>query len=162
MPTFFTSLETGVDFSWIYWGWTGIEAELKDMDLNFIKLNEENEALDFYTPVLIASEEMIADNPERVDKFMRATAKGYRFAIDNPKEAADILIQAVPELDAGLVQASQEYLASEYQADAPRWGEMKLDVWKNYADFMYNNQLMDNNIDPEKAFTNDFLPPAKQ
>lgn len=155
---FFTSLETGVDFSWIYWGWTGIEAELKNVDLNFIKLNQENEALDFYTPVLIASEDTIAKNPELVEKFMRATAKGYQYAINNPKEAADIMIQAVPELDADLVMASQEYLASEYQADAPRWGEMKLEVWKKYADFMYNNQLIDKNIDPQKAFTNDFLP----
>jgi len=31
-------------------------------------------------------------------------------------------------------------------------------VWKDYADFMFNNQLIDKNIDTQKAFTNQFLP----
>lgn len=155
---FFTSIERDVDFTWIYWGWTGIEAELRNVDLNFIKLRDKHPALDFYTPVIIASEAKIKENPQLIEKFMRATSRGYQYAIENPQEAAEILLQAVPELDRELVVASQEYLAGEYQADAPRWGEMKASVWKAYADFMFGHQLIEQNIDPEKAFTNQFLP----
>ena len=155
---FFTSMHKGVDFAWIYWGWTGVEAEQRNLNLNFIKLQDENPALDFYTPVIITSEKMLKENPELVQKFMRACSKGYQFAIENPEEAAEVLLKNEPDLDRSLVMASQKYLANEYQADAPRWGEMKREVWKNYADFMYENKLIDKNIDPGKAFTNQYLP----
>jgi ABC-type nitrate/sulfonate/bicarbonate transport system substrate-binding protein len=155
---FFTSVKKNVDFSWIFYGWTGIEAELRNMDLNFIKLRDEDESLDFYTPVIIAAEDMLENNPELVKKFMRATAKGYEFAIDNPEEAAGIFLKSVPELNEDLVKASQEYLSAEYRSDAPRWGEMKPKVWENYANFMFTNDLIEKQIDAEQAFTNDFLP----
>ncbi len=155
---FFTSIEKDIDFSWIYWGWTGIEAANKNLDLNFIQISQEIEALDFYTPVLITNEDKIAQDSELIEKFLQATTKGYQYAISSPDEAATLLLKNVPELDSDLVQASQEYLAGQYQADAPRWGDMQPGVWKSYADFMYENDLIENNIETDKAFTNQFLP----
>jgi len=155
---FFASMEKGIDFSWIFEGWTGIEAKTKGMDLNFIKPKDVYNILDYYTPVIIASEAKISQDPELVKRFMRATAKGYNFAIDNPEKTAAILIKNVPELNKDLVNASQAYLSKEYKADAPRWGEMKSEVWKNYAVFMYVYKLIDKNIQVEQAFTNKFLP----
>jgi ABC-type nitrate/sulfonate/bicarbonate transport system substrate-binding protein len=155
---FFTSIQKDIDFSWIYWGWTGIEAESRDMDLNFISISQEIKELDFYTPVLIASEDKIASDPELIRKFLQATAKGYEFAIASPDEAAALLINNVPELNINLVQASQQYLAGQYQADAQRWGEMKLEVWQSYGNFMYENALIESNIVAEQAFTNEYLP----
>ncbi len=155
---FFASMQKGIDFSWIFYGWTGIEANQKGMDLNFIELKNEDKVFDYYTPVIIASESEIAKNPELATKFMRATAKGYDYAIKSPDKAAEILLKNAPELNKDLVVASQQYLAKEYQGDAPRWGEMKTEVWKGYADFMFNNKLIDKNIDANKAFTNKYLP----
>lgn len=155
---FFAAIQKNIDFSWIFSGWTGVEAKEKGINLNYISLRNEDKAFDFYTPVLIASEKMIADNPDLVQKFMRAVSKGYQFAIDNPDEASQILIKNVPELDKNLVAQSQAYLAGEYKSDANRWGEMKTEVWKEYADFMFANQLIDKNIDPVKSYTNKFLP----
>ena len=155
---FFASMQKGIDFSWIFYGWTGIEAKQKGMDLNFIELKNEDTAFDYYTPVIIASESEIANNPELVAKFMRATAKGYDYAVKSPDKAAAILLKNAPELNKDLVIDSQKYLAKEYQADASRWGEMKTEVWKGYADFMFNNKLIDKNIDVNKAFTNKYLP----
>lgn len=155
---FFTSMEKDIDFSWIFWGWTGMEAMNKNIELNFIPLQQEIDALDFYTPVLITNEDKIASDPELVKKFMQATSKGYEYAIAYPAPAAALLIENVPELDSELVKASQHYLAEQYQAEAERWGEMQLGIWKSYADFMYENALIENNIDPEKAFSNEFLP----
>jgi ABC-type nitrate/sulfonate/bicarbonate transport system substrate-binding protein len=155
---FFTAVQRDIDFAWIYYGWTGIEAELRNEDINMIYLTDYSEKLDYYTPVLTTNEEMIADNPETVEAFLAAVSKGYNFAIDNPEEAAEILIDAAPDLDAELVKASQEWLASKYTDDAPRWGEQKLEVWKNYADWMYENELLDAELDAEQAFTNEFLP----
>lgn len=155
---FFTMANQGIDFAWIYYGWTGIEAQLRGEDINMVYLTDYSEKLDYYTPVLATNEKMIEDNPETVKAFVAAASEGYQFAIEQPEEAAEILSGAAPELDADLVSESQKWLADKYQDDAPRWGEQKLEVWKNYADWMAENGVLEGEFDPEAAFTNEFLP----
>ncbi|MGI6549754.1 MAG: ABC transporter substrate-binding protein [Syntrophomonadales bacterium] len=155
---FFSSVERNVDFAWIFWGWAGIESELKEVPLDFIRLIDYSPALDFYSPVLAANEKTIAEDPDKVSRFMRATAKGYEYCIEHPQEAAEILLEAVPELNRDLVMASQEYLVAEYQADAPRWGLMAEKRWRDYADWMYSQGLIEKPLESEKAFTNEFIP----
>ena len=150
-------IEREADFTWIYYGWTGVEAELKGMELNFIKLREIDPALDYYTPVLITGETLISDNPDLVRRFMRATARGYRLAVEDPAEAAEILLAAAPELDRELVTASQEWLKDQYQAEAAVWGLQKREVWENYTRWLYEHGLIDRMPDVDKAFTNEFL-----
>ncbi len=155
---FFTAVNRDIDFAWIYYAWTGVEAELRDEELNMIYLTDYSEKLDYYTPVITTNEDMISNNPDTIKSFMAAVSKGYQFAIDNPADAADILIQEVPDLDAELVKASQEWLSPKYQDDASKWGEQKAEVWENYSEWMFENGLLDSELEAEKAFTNEFLP----
>ena len=155
---YFTAVKRDIDFSWIYYGWTGIEAELRGEELNMLYVADYDKSLDYYTPVLTTSEQKIAEDPETVKAFVHAVSKGYEFAIENPKEAADLLIEAEPDLDAELVHASQKWLSSKYQDDASRWGEQKLEVWNNYAKWMKENHLLEGDFVSEDAFTNEFLP----
>ncbi|KHE68172.1 ABC transporter substrate-binding protein [Halobacillus sp. BBL2006] len=155
---FFTAVERDIDFAWIYYGWTGVEAELRGQELNMQYLTDYSDKLDYYTPVLTTNEKMIQNDPETVKAFMAAVSKGYEYAIDQPEKAADILIEAVPDLDPGLVKASQKWLSPKYQDDAEQWGTQDVTVWKNYSDWMYSHDLLDNELDAEKAFTNEFLP----
>ncbi|MFD1952731.1 ABC transporter substrate-binding protein [Paenibacillus thailandensis] len=155
---FFTAVQRDIDFAWIYYAWTGIEAELRGEKLNMIYLTDYSDKLDYYTPVLATSEKMIADKPEIVKAFVAGASEGYEYAIEHPDDAAEVLIKAEPDLNADLVRASQKWLADKYQDDAPRWGEQKLEVWTNYADWMYEHGLLEGKLEAEKAFTNDFLP----
>lgn len=155
---FFTSISKDVDFAWIYWGWTGIESVQKGIPLNFIRLRDYNDALDFYTPLLIASENTVKNSPALVSAFMKATAKGYADCIREPREAGQVLLDSVPELNKDLVLASQEYLSKEYKGDAPVWGQMTEPRWQKYADWMYSQGLIEKELDGRQAFTNEFLP----
>ncbi|MGM9923584.1 MAG: ABC transporter substrate-binding protein [Bacillus sp. (in: firmicutes)] len=159
---FFTAVKKDIDFAWIYYAWTGIEAELRGEKLNMLYVKDYADELDYYTPVLTTSEKMIAKDPETVKAFVHAVSKGYNYAIENPDKAADILIEAVPDLNPELVKKSQEWLASRYQDDAPRWGEQKLSVWKDYGDWMAENKLLEGDFDPEAAFTNEYLPEEEE
>ncbi|WP_445488629.1 ABC transporter substrate-binding protein [Niallia sp. 03133] len=155
---FFTAVKKNIDFAWIYYGWTGMEAELRGEKLNMIYLTDYSDKLDYYTPVLSTNEKMINSDPDTVKAFVKAASEGYQYSIKNPDEAANILLKAAPDLDKNLVKKSQEWLASKYQDDAPRWGEQKLSVWENYANWMYDNKLLDKKLNAKTAFTNDFLP----
>lgn len=155
---YFTAVKRDIDFAWIFYAWTGIEAELRGEPLDMIYLKDYAPQLDYYTPVLVTSEKEIAGQPDVVKAFMKATSEGYEYAIAHPEESAGILSKAVPDLDPKLVLASQKWLSPRYQDDAARWGEQKAEVWKNYADWMYGLKLLDQPLDASKAFTNDFLP----
>ncbi|UFT99638.1 ABC transporter substrate-binding protein [Radiobacillus kanasensis] len=159
---FFTAVERDIDFAWIYYAWTGVEAELRGQELNMMYLTDYTDKLDYYTPVLMTSEAKIKEDPETVKAFVSAASKGYQYAIENPEEAADILIDAVPDLDPELVKASQKWLSPKYQDDAEQWGVQKLEVWENYASWMVDNQLLEKELDAEAAFTNEFLPKEDQ
>ncbi len=155
---FFAASESDVDFSWVFEGWTGIEAKIKGVELNYIDLGKQDTALDYYTPVIITSEKNIEKNSELVEKFMAATAKGYEFAIESPSEAGAILMANAPELNEELVMASQEFLSDKYQAEATQWGVQKTEVWENYTNWLFDRELITTKIDTSSAFTNTFLP----
>lgn len=125
-----TALETDqVDTIWIYWAWAGVKCELAGLDTNYFAFADIDPVFDFYTPVLIANDTLIEEDPDTVQAFVDATRCGYEFCIEDPDGAADALLAAAPELDEELVRASQEYLADQYQADAAQWGIIDQDRW---------------------------------
>ncbi len=145
------------DLAWIFLGWDGVQAEIMGKTLNTLPLYGSC-VPDYYTPVIIAGETTIAEKADLVGRFMRATARGYAYAIDHASESADILLRASPETETELARRSQAWLSPRYQDDAPRWGEQKLEVWQGFADFMYEHGLIAKRIDAQKAFSNSFLP----
>jgi ABC-type nitrate/sulfonate/bicarbonate transport system substrate-binding protein len=155
---FLTSINKDVDFYWIFQGWDGIQARLKNVPINEVVLKDIDPALDYYTPVLITTEALINDNPELVKAFMKATSQGYAYAINNPEEAAQILLANAPESNQELIVESQQWLSSKYQDDAAQWGFQKREVWERYAQWMYERNLIPSMLDVDKAFTNEFLP----
>lgn len=155
---FFQASEDHIDFAWIYYGWDGVKAEITDKNIDFIKLQDYDSSLDFYTPIIIANEEYLANNGETAKKFMAASSKGYEYAISNPEEAVEALLKDAPEIDKELAIASQKYLAGEYKAEKEKWGYMEESIWENFATWLYDRELLENKLDAKEAFTNEYLP----
>ena len=148
------------DFVWIFDAWDGIRyTEVLGRDVSFVRFIDHTDCIpDWYTPMIVTSESLIDENSDLVEAFMEATARGYRYAIENPEEAAEILLEAAPELDEALVKASAAYLAERYTSDPDNWGRQELDVWTRFESFLREAGLTESAIDVEDAFTNDFLP----
>ena len=148
-----------IDFVWLFYAWDGIHARQQNLPLDFIMLRDYQQCVpDYYTPLLITNEDMIKNQPDVVKAFVQATARGYAYTIQHPDESADILLKAVPDLDANLVKESARWLAPQFQAEAPRWGEQKTAVWQGFTDFLVKNGALKSPIDVKSAFTDDFLP----
>lgn len=148
-----------IDLAWIFYGVQGITAEVQDIDLSVIMLSDHTDCIpDYYTPVVITSEEMIENEGSLITSFLAAISRGYAYVSENPSESADILLDAVPEMDREIVEAGLIWMAPRYQDDAPRWGEQKLEIWQRYADFVLDKGIISEAIDASAAFTNDFLP----
>ena len=101
---------------------------------------------------------LVGKNLQLAKKFLNATSKGYNYAVENPEEAAKILVKHAPEIDENLAIKSQKYLAKEYISDAKYWGEMKDSVWNNYTQFLKEYNLIEKDLKASDAYTNEFLP----
>jgi len=156
---FFSTIGKDADFEWIYYGWDGVIAESMGIDINYIALRDLNPTFDYYTPVIISSDDYLKDNPETSVRFMRALRKGYEYCIEEPQKSAEILLKHVPELNREQVIASMQYLQDEYQADAEYWGHQDSGVWYSFANWMSDEGLIPQAIELEKAFSNDFVEP---
>jgi len=146
------------DFYWIFFGWQGVHAALEGIAFDYLPLRDLADVLDYYTPVLIASERTIRDRPELVARFLAATGRGYTTATTDPATAAEALLAHAPELDRTLVVASQHWLVDQSESDLARWGRQEASVWADFAAWAVDNGLIETAINPAAAFTNVFLP----
>ena len=80
------------DAIWVFYGWGGINAEVEGVDCDYWNFKDIDSVFDYYTPVMIANNDFLKNSPDEAKAFLAATKKGYQYAIDNPKKAADLLI----------------------------------------------------------------------
>ena len=154
----FEALKDKVDIMWFFEAWDNVKCKMNDFPINYVEVRDLDERLDYYTPVIIANDQTLEERPEMTKKFLEATAKGYKDAIENPKECAKILQKYAPDYSLEMLEMSQEYLAEKYMEDTDRWGEMKDSVWDNYTDFMLEYGVIKQPIEASQCYTNEFLP----
>lgn len=154
----FEALGKSCDLMWYFEGWDCIISEMNGVKLNYMECRELDERLDYYTPVIIASDAVLESDPEMAEAFLRATRKGYEDVIADPDAAAEILSAHAPDYDIEMLKLSQEYLAGKYMEDTEVWGEMKDEVWDNYSAFLKEYGVIGETIPADQCYTNEFLP----
>lgn len=156
--TGFEALGKSCDIMWFFEGWDCVIAERNGCELNYMACRDLDERLDYYTPILITSDQILEEDPELVAAFLRATQKGYMDAIEDPDAAAELLYSHAPQYDLEMLKCSQAYLSEHYMEDTENWGEMKAEVWENYAAFLLEYGVIDHTIPAEECYTNAYLP----
>ncbi|MBO9596276.1 MAG: ABC transporter substrate-binding protein, partial [Cohnella sp.] len=77
---FFSGTKNGIDFEWIFYGWDGIQAELRNEPINMVYLTDYSKQLDYYTPLILTNEKLIKEKPEVVREFLAGASEGYQYA----------------------------------------------------------------------------------
>lgn len=151
------NLEGDIDIIWTFEAWDNVLAEMSGIELDYLELRELDERLDYYTPVIFTSKEMIENNGDILAKFMEATTKGYEYAIENPVSSAEILFKSTDGYDLEMLIKSQEYLADKYKEGVEVFGEMQDEVWERYTNLMLEYDMIENYVSPSQCYTNEFL-----
>ncbi len=148
------------DAVWIFYGWSGINAELQKLDTDVWYFKDFSEELDYYTPIILANNDFLKKYPEVAKSFMEATKKGYEYAVDNYKEAADMLIagDSTGSLQSNkeLVYRSQEWISARYIDGATQFGIIDGDRWNRFYTWLYENKLTKHNL-TGKGYTNQYI-----
>lgn len=146
---------------WVFYGWGGINAHIHKAAVDFFYFKDINPVFDYYTPVLVANNDFLSENPDAAKAFLAATKKGYEYAIENPEEAADILIKSDETKSLvgseELVTESQKWLADQYIADAEKWGYIDAQRWDAFYKWLSDEKLVEKELPAGTGFTNDYL-----
>jgi len=153
--------ENQTDAVWIYYGWSGINAEESGLEFDYWSFTDINPVFDFYTPVIIANNAYLKSNPEAAKAFVHATKRGYEFAVKNPEEAAKLLISGDEtgslKGNEDFVIKSQKWISEQYIADGEGWGYISGERWDGFYSWLWDNRLIESKIPEGFGFTNEFL-----
>lgn len=123
------------------------------------------ETIPSYGHVLAASPALVNNDEETIRGFLRATARGAAWAHNNPAEAIDILVDAVPALSESRANQRDKWrlMSTEFMlSDAVRnhgWGWSNAEPWAVTAKALRDADLLgtQGTVEPAGVWTNDYL-----
>ena len=108
---------------------------------------------------LLASEKIIAENPDLVRAFVGAFLKGLKDTIVDPEEAFTLSGTYIPnfsDLDADVQKQVLTTSIEQWQAERPGYSDPQ--PWENMQNVLLEMGLIAEKMDLSKAFTNEFIP----
>ena len=158
------------DFTIPFTAWEGVEADLRGIKLRYFRFADYGFP-EFYQVVLACDRSWLEREPDAARGFVTATVQGFRFATQEPDEAAAILVAENPgvfDANPELPQASQRYLVDggfliDHRGGFGRQTHLR---WADYSQFLFEQGLLVDAAgkpltappDYGSLFTNDYLP----
>ena len=106
---------------------------------------------EYYELVFLAGQDAVENNPEKLQKFLRAAQKGFDFMQENPEEALQILLdnqnaENFP-LSPTVEQASMDMLLPAMETADAAFMAQDIAVWQANADWLYEMGLLSEQAD---------------
>jgi len=139
-------------------GWIineGVALQESGADPNFLLLSDYG--IDIYDLLIFTTEDMVANNPDKVERFLRASLAGLQDVIDDPEKAIDTTLT----YDEKLVREEQLRRLQAFipliQPAGTQLGMMQPEVWQFNYQLLRDNSVLSEDQDVTKAYTLDFL-----
>lgn len=119
--------------------------------------------LDFPGDVLFTSRQLIEEKPELVARMLRASLRGWQYAVEHPEEAVDIVLK----YDASGVQTREHQLsmmneiAKLVSLPVRPLGFTDRDDVRRTIDTLFVYEVLDDPMQPEDVYTNDLWNQAR-
>jgi NitT/TauT family transport system substrate-binding protein/putative hydroxymethylpyrimidine transport system substrate-binding protein len=143
-----------VDAAVGFWNAEGVQLQAQEPTTIF-KLDEFG-APPYPELVAFTRNDNITGNPALICAFVKATQEGYAQATANPDQALDNLTKQAEGLALSDAKAQYEALKPVYQADAPDYGALNLQVLADYLTWAKEAKILDLSDDPAKFATDKF------
>ncbi|MEO8610623.1 MAG: ABC transporter substrate-binding protein [Chloroflexota bacterium] len=113
--------------------------------------------IDTYDLLIFTTEDMIAKNPDKVQRFLKGTLDGLKDTVANPEKAIDATLTYDKTLDHdGQLRRLQAFIPL-IQPAGTQLGVMEPEIWQFNYQLMLDNGLLTQPQDVTKAYTMDFL-----
>ena len=139
-----------------YWNVEAVLAELEGFPVDVFRLEDWGVPL-YDELVFIVSEEAVKDKADMIRRFLKAVARGHRYAVENPDAAVDAVAEANPEMRRDLIEGGVRLLVPLW-AEMEPFGRMDPARWQQFVDFLYDNEIIEERPALDSLLTNDLLP----
>lgn len=154
-PQFGSLIKGDVDVSATYLTGGLIRLGQKGYKLNIIWPGDYG--LKMYSDTLVTVEKLIQEKPDLVERFLRATMKGWRQAIGDPEEAVQDTLKYAKVADPELQKAMMDALVPLVHTGEDSIGWMKVEDWRQMHDILLQQGILPKALDVDSVFTMDFL-----
>ena len=110
-----------------------------------------------YADTIIASDDFIADSPGLVRRFLHATLKGWRWAIENPEKAAVLALNYDPALSPDLQVAQMLAGIPLIHTGEDKIGWMRSEVWQGMIGWLLEQGSLAESVELDEIYTMEFL-----
>ena len=145
-----------IDASWAFTVTAGFDLPAKGVELNFISPADYGIVTHGYT--IFASDETVAEKPDVVRRFLKASLRGVQAAVADPEAANQSLLKRGPQLDAALnLKRQKAYNAvTSNSAEFPA-GYMDREMFQTTYTRLAEEKVLKKEFDPADAYTTRFL-----
>ena len=111
----------------------------------------------FYGDTVWATEDFIAQNPDLVRRFLRATLQGWTYAIENPEEVGTLVAAYNPKADVALENMRMNVMLPLINTGEDYMGWMKSEVWVGMEATLREQSVITQPLDVTQIYTLQFL-----
>ena len=134
-----------------------IMAENEGFPVNIMRM-EQWGVPDYYELVLVASDEMVTDNKDLIERMIRAISKGYNDAVSDPKAGIDNLIKSTNgEIDQAIEYPGAELLAPLWVDNTGKFGSQTEEKWSVFSQWLFETGQITTVPETNSLFTNEFV-----
>lgn len=121
---------------------------LEEKNIPYTIISPKTYGIDFYGDCLFTSEKEIANNPERVESFLKASKKGWEYALKNQDEIIDLILA---EYSSNITRQHLEFEANQIKKlilnEYVEIGHINPGRWENIAEICSKMGMISKNYD---------------
>jgi NitT/TauT family transport system substrate-binding protein len=164
-PNSVRSIDAGFDMTPFFTGdvdiWPGfitdeaLNAREQGYELNEILPGDYG--IHLYGDTVFTTNRLLRENPDLALRFLRATLKGWRWAIENPTEAASLSLHYNLTLDKTHEVRMMEAIVPLIHTGRDRIGWMRPEIWQQTHDILLKQGILEQPIDIHAIYSMQFL-----
>jgi NitT/TauT family transport system substrate-binding protein len=111
----------------------------------------------FYADCLFTTDDVITNNPQLVRRFLRATLKGWTYAVEHPTAIGPLVVKYKPDADAALEIAKMTTALPLVNTGEDHIGWMRPEMWSGMEKTLRDQGVLTTPVDVAEVYTLQFL-----
>ena len=120
-------------------------------------IHPDDYGIHFYGNILITTDDLIEQDPDLVQRFTRATLRGWTYVVENPESAGGFVQNYNPHVDPQLENAKMIASIPLVNTGEDFIGWMKPEVWADMERTLREQGLLTGSLNLNEVYTKEFL-----
>ncbi|HKI53136.1 MAG TPA: ABC transporter substrate-binding protein [Anaerolineales bacterium] len=136
---------------------TGFAVSAREAGLEFNTIYPDDYGVHFYADSLFTTDDFIAKNSDLVLRFLRATLKGWTYAVEHPAEVGTMVLKYSPKADINLENEKMTASIPLINTGEDFIGWMKPEIWAGMEQTLREQNVLTAPLDVTQVYTTQFL-----